>query len=501
MRYIPGCRMTDIGIGKKNHIAEPAARIIISLCLIITMFFSLMLPRIDAYAITHNELEDLILLRYDNEQFVIKTIHYAYGNNRYVSLRDMAYALSGTPKCFDISFGSEKTSILTGRDYEPAGGEDTEFESDEYSTDGLKLNPISIDDRDCMYYSFAGKNGEGNRDLYISITDLAMALDLDLYMDSESDRIILDDGGFEIDIDEYEQQGLYDEVGSALVGDATTGEIFASFNPDVSVCCASTTKLMTYLCIMDAVSDGEISLSDTVTISAKAAALSQTSDGVIRMSEGQTAKLNDLLYALLLPSSNESALAMAEHLDGSEEVFVDRMNNKVKELYLSEATYFYNCHGLPEYSDTIAASKIQNHISASDMFILASHILNKYPEIREITSTQTYKLGAFDTEIKNTNPLLYNLPGTVGLKTGTTKASGASLVAAYDIVGESGTKTIVAIEYGAEDAATRNTVTEILMRYGIQCDMASTYEAEEEPFPYTADALIRRLILIKSRQR
>ena len=459
------------------------------------------IPHIDARAITHDELEDLVLVRGDGEQFVISTIHYAYGNNRYISLRDMAYALSGTDKCFDVSIGSDQTDIVTGRDYEPVGGENTEFGTDEYSTEGLKINPICIDERDCMYYSFAGKNSEGNRDLYISITDLAMALDLNLRMDTESDRIVLGDGGFTVDIDDYVSQGLYDEVSSAIVGDAMTGEIFASFNPDVSVSCASTTKLMTYLCIMDAVSDGEISLSDSVDISANAAALSQTSDGVVRMKEGQSAKLDDLLYALLLPSSNEAALALAEHLDGTEEAFVERMNNKVRELFLSDATYFYNCHGLPEYSDTVAASKIQNHISARDMFILASHILNKYPEIRDITSTQKYKLDVFDTEIRNTNPLLYNLPGTVGLKTGTTKASGASLVAAYDITGESGTKTVVAIEYGAEDAAARNTVTEILMRYGIQCDQSSTSTSEEEPFPYTADALIRRLILIKSRQR
>ncbi|MBQ9334581.1 MAG: D-alanyl-D-alanine carboxypeptidase [Lachnospiraceae bacterium] len=459
------------------------------------------IPHVDARAITHDELEDLVLVRGDGEQFVISTIHYAYGNNRYISLRDMAYALSGTDKCFDVSIVSDQTDIVTGRDYEPVGGENTEFDTDEYSTEGLKINPICIDERDCMYYSFAGKNSEGNRDLYISITDLAMALDLNLRMDTESNRIVLGDGGFTVDIDDYVSQGLYDEVSSAIVGDAMTGEIFASFNPDVSVSCASTTKLMTYLCIMDAVSDGEISLSDSVDISANAAALSQTSDGVVRMKEGRSAKLNDLLYALLLPSSNEAALALAEHLDGTEEAFVERMNNKVQELFLSDATYFYNCHGLPEYSDTVAASKIQNHISARDMFILASHILNKYPEIRDITSTQKYKLDVFDTEIRNTNPLLYNLPGTVGLKTGTTKASGASLVAAYDITGESGTKTVVAIEYGAEDAAARNTVTEILMRYGIQCDQASAYTSEEDPFPYTADALIRRLILIKSRQK
>ena len=494
--------MRSSGDHKKEYgSGEAVIRSAFCLLMIFALLTSVLIPKIDTLAVTHNELEDLTLVRYDGEEFLIRTIHYDYGNNRYISLRDTASALAGTDKHFDVSISSEQTTIMTGVDYVPIGGENTEFDEEEYETGGIRINPISIDDRDCMYYSFAGKNSEGERDLYISITDLAMALDIDLHLDTESDRLKMGDGGFRLDMDESISQGLYDEVSSALVGDATTGEIFTSFNEDVSVPCASTTKLMTYLCIMDAVSAGEMSLDDTVFISANAADLSQTSDGVIRMEEGQSAKAKELLYGLLLPSSNESALALAEHLDGSEDAFVERMNMKVKELNLSEATYFYNCHGLPEYSDTVVASKIQNHISASDMFILASHILNKYPEVREITSTRKYKMEDFKIEVSNTNPLLYNMPGIVGLKTGTTKASGASLVAAYDLETDGGVHTIVAIEYGAEDAASRNTVTEILIRYGIQCDSVSSYEASEDPFPTTADALIRRLILIKSNTR
>lgn len=454
-------------------------------------------------AITHKEIENLTFERYDKERFVIKTIHYSYGNNRYVSVRDMAAALSGTPKHFDVYFSSDKTSIFTDSDYEPAGPENEEFADEEYSTDPIRPNPVEIDGRECRYYTFIGKDSEGKRDLYMSITDLAMALNADLYMDTEASILRMGEGDFRIDIDEYVAQGLYDEVSGALVGNAFTGEIYTSFHEDVSVPCASTTKLMTYLCIMDAVSAGEISLDDTVVISEKAAALSRTSDGVIRMNAGQSAKLYDMLYALLLPSSNEAALALAEHLDGTEEAFTLRMNKKVKELNLSDATYFYNPHGLPEYSDTVAASKVQNHISAYDMFVLSSHILNKYPEIKDITSTKKYKLEAFSTEVENTNPLLYNMPGIVGLKTGTTKASGASLVSAYDFL--EGTKkcTIVAVEYGAEDAASRNTVSEILIRYGIQCaeNGTGTDVEGEEAFPYTADGIIRRLIFIKSMKR
>ncbi len=363
-------------------------RKIIALCMIGIFLTVSGIPVIRAKAVTHSELENLDLIRYDGETFVIKTIHYAYGNNRFVSVKDMARAFAGTDRRFDVSISSGETVITTGVDYEAPDTENPGFDVDEYQTDAIRINPVTIDGGDRMYYSFTGRDPEGGLDLFINITDLAMAFDVNLYMDTEAPILRMDEGGFNVDLDTFAREGLYDEVISALVGDASTGEIFTAVNEDVSVSCASTTKLMTYLCIMDAVSAGEISLDDTVTVSENAAALSRTEDGVIRMNVGQKAKLKDLLYALLLPSSNEAALALAEHLDGTEDKFVERMNNKAQALFLSDATYFYNCHGLPEFSDNIAASKIQNHVSASDMFILASHILSKYPESREITRTQ-----------------------------------------------------------------------------------------------------------------
>ncbi len=457
-----------------------------------------------AYSATHKQVENLTLETPGGEQFTLRTLHYSYPNNRFVSLRDLASGLIGTSKHFDVAVSSNKIAIRTGRDYVPVGGENTPFEETEYTSDGIRINEITIDDRDCRYYTMMGNNSEGSRDAFINITDIAMILNADFKMDPSSGKLIMSDGDFRVDIDEYIDQGLYSEVYSAIVGDAATGTVFTAYNESVSVCAASTTKLMTYLCIMDAVSAGEISLDDEVTISAEAAALSMTSDGVIKMKEGQKAILGDLLYGMLLPSSNEASLALAEHLDGTEDVFVQRMNNKARELGLSEATIFYNCNGLPEYSDTVAASKIQNHISANDMFVLSSHIINKYPEIKDITTTTKYHMDAFSMDVENTNPLLYNLPGTVGLKTGTTKASGASLVAAYDVKDETGIHTVIAIEYGAEDASARNTVCEILMRYGIQCmedfDLSAVPEFDAE-FPDTASKLLRRIVTIRSASR
>ncbi|MCR4989750.1 MAG: serine hydrolase [Lachnospiraceae bacterium] len=485
---------------KVRKISKNLIAVLLSFVLVI---FLLDTVTVRTNAITHRELEDLTIEIPDGSRYTVKTIHYSYSNNRYVSLRDMAFALKGTAKHFGLSVGSTEINIKTGSGYESAGGENTGFAEGEYTTEGIKINPITIDDRKCRYYTFLGNNTEGVRDAFISITDLAMILDSDLKIDPESGIIKMSDGDFYIDMQEYEAQGLYYEVYSAIVGDATTGTVYSAYNENASVSAASTTKLMTYLCIMDAVSDGEVSLDDNVTISGNAAAISQTSDGVIKMNEGQSALLSDMMYAILLPSSNEAALAVAEHIDGSEEEFVKRMNLKARELNLSEATFFYNCHGLPEYSDTVAASKIQNRISAYDMFVLSGHILNKYPEIKEITTTQKYKLDAFGVEVENTNPLLYNLPGVVGLKTGTTNAAGASLVSAYDFDDGSSVHTIVAVEYGAEDATVRNTVSEILIRYGIQCmeDVPQKGKEEEAGFPLSYEDLLKRIVLNKSRRR
>ena len=463
-----------------------------------------LLQPVRSFCITHKNMENLVFEVPNGQSYTIRTIHYSYPNNRYVSLKDMSYALRGTDKHFDVNVQRAGTEITTGKDSLLSRNGNIPFAADEYVTDAIRLNPLAVDERECRYYTLMGLDDNGDPDLFMSITDLAMILNANLDIDIDRGILKLDPGDFYIDMTKYEEQGLYYEVSSALVADAVTGTVYSAYNADLSVSAASTTKLMTYLCIMDAISAGEISLDDTVTITAEAEALSHTSDGVIQMNRGQTAKLEDMLYAVLLPSSNEASLALAQHLDGSEEAFVQRMNNKAKELGLSDATFFYNCHGLPCYSNTVAASKIQNHISAYDMFMLSSHILNKYPEIMTITSTKKYRLDAFGTEVENSNPLLYNLPGVVGLKTGTTKSSGASLISAYETDDDTGHHIIVAVEYGAEDATVRNTVSEIMIRYGIQCikenDKGNGF-ADDGAFPDTAGKLLRQIVLIKSRER
>ncbi len=479
----------------------------------------------------------------------VKSIHYEYANNRFVSMRDMALALKGSDAQFGISISGSEITISKGQSYNAVGGEDSLFdvmevdwneepeaqifseeeaaeaegddtevqaedgddtdegEDDgmyEYVTDVLKFNKITVDGREVKYATLTGKNGAGNQDAFISITDLAMILDTDMS---------LEDGGlhvrpgtpFSVDIEGLKNAGFYNEVRSALVGDATTGEIYASFSDDVAVSIASTTKIMNLLCVMDAISSGEISRNDTVRTSLKAALLSETGDGVVPMKEGDEYSVEDLMYGMMLPSSNECALMLAEHIAGTESAYVERMNAKAAEIGLSDATVFYNCHGLPIYSDNIVTTKLQNQMSAADMFTLVSYLLAVYPQITDITSTTEYTIGPGETAINNLNPMLYNMPDAVGIKTGTTNMAGASLVAAVKAKDAAGSEhIIVSVEYGAENAVTRNTISELMLRYGINVMAGKNAGAsgtgtgrtlpDGAEIPVTAEGLIRLLL-------
>ncbi|MBQ9438970.1 MAG: D-alanyl-D-alanine carboxypeptidase [Lachnospiraceae bacterium] len=454
----------------------------------------------------HSLLENLPFSVDERAAVTVRTIHGSYAYNRYVSLRDMAAALSGTPKSFNLTVSGSEINLFLHRDYTPVGGENTPFitenEGEEtrssiYQTNALGIHAMNIDGEKARYHNYLGENAEGQPDAFLCITDIAMILDVDLWF---SEGILRADTSrnFIVSMDELQKDGFFLEVRSALVGDATEGIVYTESEADLSVPIASTTKLMTLLLIMDAIRAGEISLEDNVSISENAAALSETADGVIPMKAGMRAGLMELLYALMLPSSNESALALAERICDSEEAFVARMNDKARELGFSEEACFYNCHGLPIFTDSVAASKIQNHMSARDMFLLVSHLLNEYPQVTEITSTKEMRLPTFDRTVNNTNPLLYNMPNVVGLKTGTTNASGASLVSAAEMADTTGRKhIIVAIEYGAEDASARNTVSQILLRYGCQVFQSGTVPVQERtPAPELPEAemLVRKIL-------
>ena len=172
---------------------------------------------------------------------------------------------------------------------------------------------------------------------------------------------------FDISPVALEQAGYFCGVNSVLVGDAVTGEVYYQYQSDLAYPIASTSKLMTCLLTMDAISEGQIALEGQVTISDAVQLLSDSGDGVIPLEAGQQISVQELLLGALLPSSNECALCLAEAIAGSEEAFVEMMNQKAQELGLSQTTFF-NSNGLPFYTEDFIPSKRQNTMSADDMF-------------------------------------------------------------------------------------------------------------------------------------
>jgi len=442
-------------------------------------------------------------------ELLIGAYYVDYTGNMFLSLRDLAVLLSGTDKAYDFAIGSEELVIKTGKDYISTGGENMEL-PEETEELGYKINSnlaskkILFNDEPRKYYLMSAENAEGNKDYYMSMLDISLLMDIRLERDGNRITVYPDESLI-IDPEKMQEDSEYfDMARSALVGDVTTGDVYYAFHEDEQVPMASTTKLMTYIVIMDALYNGEISESDTLTASDKVIALSMTSDRVIPMEEGQTATFNDALKGMLIGSSNECSLMLAEHVAGSEEAFVQRMNAKAQEIGLSDATKFYNCNGLPIYSDDTVNAKNQNHITAKDMFLLCKYLTSLYPEITDITSLESVKLESFkDQELKNTNVILTNVPNMVGLKTGSTAMSGACLVAAAKTDSSADAHVIVSALFGAESSILRAQMSEVLMRYGLQYYDGVGGRVEEDgtlAIPDNLEAIIRELINVARKQ-
>ena len=460
-------------------------------------------PVLKAYAREHKIAENLTASTGSGQVTVIKAIDYEYANNRYISIRDLAGALAGTAREFSVTVQDKSAEIDTNGSFAPVGGENEPFPTDNdgvpssVTTTDLKSASITINGNPNKYYVFFGMNTAGKRDLYMSVTDAAIMFDMNIEVSNAEISIDASTRGLEIDMNKLSENGLFVETRSALAGDASTGKIYAGRLEDVPVAIASTTKLMSYAVIMDAVTAGEITLDDTVLISANAAKLSQGSDRMIPMETGQETNVRELMQAMLIASSNESALALAEYVAGSEEAFINKMNKKAIELGFQDEYRFNNCNGLPVYSDDYTTTKLQNIMSARDMFTLVSHILNVYPGITDITSMKTAALTTLKMDIKSTNALLFNLPEAVGLKTGTTDMAGACLVGASKIEDASGTVHYpVAIVFGAENNTVRFTTASLMLKYVDQCiQNGEGDEADQVPSqPDDAESLITAVL-------
>lgn len=195
--------------------------------------------------------------------------------------------------------------------------------------------------------------------------------------------------------------------GGAILIEQNTGNVLYNYNMHEKLRPASVTKVMTILLIMEAIDSGRIKLTDKVPCSESASSMGGSQ---IWLNTTEELTVDEMLKAICVVSANDCTVAMAEYLEGSQEAFVAKMNEKAKQLGMNDTT-FKNCHGIDE----------DGHVtSAYDIAIMSRELLTKHPGITKYTTIYMDSLRDGKSELVNTNKLVRNYDGCTGLKTGST---------------------------------------------------------------------------------
>lgn len=236
---------------------------------------------------------------------------------------------------------------------------------------------------------------------------------------------------------------------SGILMEAKTGEVLYEWNPDEPLQIASVTKTMTMLLIMEALESGKIKKDEIVTVSENAASMGGSQ---VFLEVGEQMTVEDLLKAIAVASGNDAAVAMAEHISGTHEAFVEKMNQRAEALGCTH-THFINCNGLDETAE--------HHSSARDVAVITRALL-EHPEILNYTSIWMDSLrdGAFG--LSNTNKLIRFYKGANGMKTGSTAAALYCLSATAEREGMQ----LIAVVLGAPSTAERFGSATALLDYG-----------------------------------
>ena len=247
------------------------------------------------------------------------------------------------------------------------------------------------------------------------------------------------------------------ESGSAVLMEQTTGQVLYEHNPHEQLRPASVTKVMSILLIMEAIDSGRISFTDKVSCSENARSMGGSQ---IWLNETEQLTVDEMLKAICVVSANDCTVAMAEHLAGSEELFVEQMNQKAKELGMNDTT-FKNCHGIDE----------DGHVTSSyDIALTSRELMTKHPQITKYTTIWMDSLRDGKSELVNTNKLVRNYSGCTGLKTGSTSLAlyNLSATATRDNL------SLIAVIMKAPNTATRFAEAKKLLDFGF-----NTYEFKQ----------------------
>lgn len=258
------------------------------------------------------------------------------------------------------------------------------------------------------------------------------------------------------------------ESPSVILMEVTTGTVLAEKNAQEQRSPASITKIMTLLLIFEELEKGTLHLEDEVITSAHAKSMGGSQ---VYLEEGEKQTVETMIKCIVVASGNDASVAMAEHIAGSENGFVDKMNQKAKELGMND-THFEDCCGLTD-SDG-------HYTTAEDVARMSRELITKYPQILKYSSiwmeniTHVTAQGTKEFCLTNTNKLIRSLDGCVGLKTGSTSKARFCVSA----VAKRENLTLLAVVMGAPDSKIRNRDASSLLNYGFgSCQM---YEDDNE---------------------
>ena len=255
------------------------------------------------------------------------------------------------------------------------------------------------------------------------------------------------------------------EAPSALLMEKATGEVLYAKNEHQLLEPASITKVMTLLLTMEAIEKGAISYDDVVAVSAYAASMGGSN---VYLAEGEQITVEELIKAVCVASGNDAAVALAEHVSGVTELFVEQMNNRARELGMSD-THFVNCHGLPA----------EGHVSSAwDIALMSRELILHHPDLRRFTTIWMDSLRGGEFELANTNKLIRFYEGATGLKTGSTSSAGYCISA----TAERGGMELIAVVLHGSTSQQRFEDAKTMLNYGFSTYALHTVEVID-PLP------------------
>lgn len=245
------------------------------------------------------------------------------------------------------------------------------------------------------------------------------------------------------------------ESPSVILMEASTGKTVYEKNADETLHPASITKIMTLILIFDALSENKITLDENVTVSEHAASMGGSQ---VFLEAGEKQTVNTMIKCISVASANDASVVMAEHIWGSEQTFVDKMNERAQGLGMS-GTHFVNCCGL----DTDG-----HMMTARDVAIMSRELITRYPQIHEYsgiwmdTITHSTRRGESEFGLSNTNKLIKQYEWATGLKTGSTGLAKCCLSATAEKDGIE----LIAVVMAAPNSKTRFKDAISLLNYG-----------------------------------